>query len=118
MKPIKQILKEQYALNLNNTQKGIIATIHIAATPNLAYDSIIGYRNAVESSQLLQKMGYLLIDHGLKKVSLTGKGEDVLMQENITDEMGELTERGQSLIDRYRESIQDWKTFESFKYFV
>lgn len=118
MKSLKQILKEQEQLNLNNTQKGMIATISVSATPSLAYGNILGARNAMASADILQSMGYIRINHDTNEAELTPRGEDVLRQENIKDEAGELTERGEELVNWYNQSITGWQVFESFKYFV
>lgn len=115
MKTLTNILKEQN-LNLNNTEKAIIASMAISATEHLAYGVVHGARNAVTAGEELKRTGYIRINHENKTASLTDKGTDILTSENLIDDAGELTDRGEDLISHYRVDRGEWKKFESFKY--
>lgn len=119
MRSLKQILGEQQEVfRLNNTQKGIIASIAVSATPELAYGVITGARNAVDSADELERLGYISVNNETKEASLTSKGEDILTSENLTDETGELTERGEELVARFRTDKGEWAAFESIRRFI
>ena len=120
MKKLKTILSER--LNLDNTQKAAIAYISTAPTPQMAYFVVTGARNSVSARNSLNLAGYVEVDPKNKIARLTAQGEEVLKAENLVDEMGELTERGTELLDKYMNDRQEWQTaeaakpYESFKY--
>ena len=115
MRPIKEILSERN-LNLDNTQKAIIASMAIAPTPQMAYGVVTGARNAVSARKQLERARLIRVDDENRRAELTQDGRDVLTSENLLDDMGELTDRGQELVARYRVDRGEWKKFESFKY--
>lgn len=115
MRTLNAIVHEQ-RLNLDNTQKAIIASIAIAPTPEMAYGVLIGARNSVTATDELVRAGYVSINNTRKQAELTDLGQEVLVHDNLTDETGELTDRGEDLVARYRLDKKDWKRFESFKY--
>jgi hypothetical protein len=115
MKSLKDILEES-TLNLDNTQKAIIVYMKVAPTPKMSYGIVTGARNSVSARESLESSGYVVIDDERKEASLTPRGVNVLTSENLIDDMGEVTERGQNLIDRYIIDKQEWTRFESFKY--
>lgn len=115
MRTLQDILHEK-RLNLDNTQKAAIASIAVAPTPEMAYGVIIGARNSVSAANELVRAGYVRVNDTRKQAELTELGKQVLVHDNLTDEMGELTDRGEELVARYRSDKKDWKQFESFKY--
>ena len=115
MRPLKDIIHEK-RLNLDNTQKAIIASIRVAPSPEMAYGVLIGARNSTTAGDDLVRAGYIRINNTLKQAELTTLGEKVLINDNLTDETGELTDRGEELVARFRSDKKDWKQFESFKY--
>jgi hypothetical protein len=115
MRKLSDILVEQ-RLNLDNTEKAIIASMSISPTEEMAYGVVTGARNAVTSRGKLETAGYITVDDENKTAALTGRGEDVLTSENLTDETGQLTDRGKELVSRYTNDRDEWKKFESFKH--
>lgn len=116
MRDLKKIIKEQ-TLNLNNAQKGIIASMAIAPTPQMAYGVVTGARNAVAEKRTLQAAGYIRVNDTEKTAELTDEGKDVLTSENLLDDTDQLTDRGEELVAQYREDTGEWQRFESFRYF-
>jgi hypothetical protein len=115
MRKLKTILEE--ALNLDNTQKAVIAYISTAPTPKMAYGVVTGARNAVAARLGLELSRYIIVDHKNKEVVLTPEGEQILTSENLVDDAGELTDRGQELIDNYIREVGEWVKFEGFESF-
>ena len=116
MRPISEILEER-SMNLNNTQKGIIASMAVAPTEEMAYGVLTGARNAVSERRTLQRGGFIEVDDDNKRARLTSSGRDVLTSENLMNDDGTLTDRGEELVAKYRGDKDEWKRFESFKYF-
>ena len=116
MRHLKEILTE--ALNLNSTQKGIIASMAIAPTPQMAYGVLTGARNAVSQRGSLERAGYIKVNDVEKTAVLTNSGRDILTSENLLDDSGNLTDRGEELVSLYRKDRTEWEKFESFKHFV
>jgi len=117
MRNLKKIIREQ-ELNLNDAQKGIIASMAIAPTPQMAYGILTGARNAVSEKRSLRAAGYIRVNDSEKTAELTDEGKDVLTSENLLDDTDQLTDRGEKLVAQYREDTGEWQRFESFKYFV
>ena len=116
MRHLKDILTE--ALNLNNSQKGIIASMAISPTPQMAYAVLTGARNAVAARNSLERSGYIRVNDVEKTAVLTDRGNDVLTSENLIDDTGNLTDRGEEIVAQYRKDRDEWEKFESFKHFV
>lgn len=114
MRPLTNILHEK-RLNLDNTQKAIIASIEVAPTPEMAHGVLIGARNSTSAANELVRAGYVRINNTRKQAELTDLGREVLVSDNLTQD-GRLTTRGEELIARYRDDKKEWKKFESFKY--
>ena len=92
--------------------------MHEAPTPEMAYSVLTGARNAVTERKALERNGYIRVNDQDKRAVLTDAGRAILTSENLTDETGELTDRGKELVDRYRGDKEEWQKFESFKYFT
>lgn len=115
MRHLTEIINEQ-RLNLDNTEKALIASISISPTPSMAYSAFTGARNSVEAANTLVRSGYIDIDRTNNQATLTDLGKEVLVSDNLTDESGQLTDRGEQLVNSYRRKQDGWKRFESFKY--
>lgn len=115
MRELKDILLEQ--MRLNNSQLGAIASIAISPTPEMAYGTLTGARNSVSDRNALERAGYINVNDQDRTATLTDSGQDVLRSENLMDDTGELTERGEEIVATYREDRGEWKRLESFKYF-
>ena len=114
MRRIDQILYEN-DLNLDNTEKAVIASMAISPSEEMAYAVLSGARNSVSASNALERAGYIEVDERSKRARLTPRGEEVLTSQNLTDEMGELTDRGKELVDTYRKDRDEWQQFESIR---
>lgn len=80
-------------VRLSETQKIILARVVSADNPHVGYESINEGRNLVASSKELAQLGLLQINQG--EANITDKGNEVLINEGLIDETGELTEEGQ-----------------------
>jgi len=78
------------------TQKQVIALILAAATPKLAAESLAGSQNLIAARNMLMKLG--IINFAAGEASLTDAGMRIATEENIADEMGELTDAGRALV--------------------
>lgn len=114
MRSLQTILAE--AFSLTDTEKALIASISIAPSPEMAYNEATGARNGVAAAEKLRRLGFITIDTENNTVHLTSRGRDILTSENLTDELGELTDRGQELVANFHDDKDEWKHFESFKY--
>ena len=114
MRHIKQILHEK-TMNLDNTEKAVIASMAISPSEEMAYAVLIGARNSVAARKTLQAGGFINVDDASKKASLTQRGEEVLVADNLTDETGELTDRGQEIVKTFRGDRDEWRQFESIR---
>ena len=114
MKHINQILTEK-TLNLDNTEKAVIASMGISPSDEMAYAVLVGARNSVSARSSLEKAGFIEVDDENKRAHLTQQGKDVLTSDNLTDETGALTDRGQELVKNYRGDRDEWQQFESIR---
>jgi predicted transcriptional regulator len=114
MKHINQILEEK-TLNLDNTEKAVIASMAISPSDEMAYGVLVGARNSVSAGESLQRGGFIEVDDANKAARLTSKGKEVLVADNLTDETGELTDRGQELVKTFRNDRDEWQQFESIR---
>ena len=117
MKSLTSILKEQ-VLNLDQTEKSILASMAQSESPKLAYAILIGSRNAVTAGKELRRMGYIRVNDSSKSAELTDKGKQALVDNNLADEAGDLTKHGEDMVDHFNFEKGEWKTFESFKYLL
>ena len=114
MKHINQILVEK-TLNLDNTEKAVIASIAISPSEEMGYAVLVGARNSTSARDSLERGGFIEVDDSKKAARLTARGEDVLTADNLTDETGELTDRGQQLVKGYRGDRDEWQQYESIR---
>lgn len=80
-------------VRLSETQKIVMVRVVSADNPHVAYESLNEGRNLVAASKELTQLGLLEIMQG--EANITDKGTQVLTNEGLVDEMGELTEEGQ-----------------------
>ena len=114
MKHINQILTEK-SLNLDNTEKAVIASMAISPSDEMAYAVLVGARNSVSARKSLERAGFIEVNDENKSAHLTTTGKDVLTADNLTDETGQLTDRGKELVSIYRDDVGEWKQFESIR---
>ena len=88
-------------ISLSNRQKYILATIKSAATPLLAYESIVDSEPDVVASKLLARYGFIEVSCKEGKAVLTTNGEEAVVEYGIADETGQLTDTGTELVNNY-----------------
>lgn len=87
-------MKQLSTIVLSSNQKKVLAKIIASATPKLAGEAINGDRNLVAAREQLAKLG--AIEFVGSEASVTDIGERLAREENLIDEMGELTTDGQA----------------------
>ena len=89
-------LKETQTLStvhLSDTQKVVITKIIASPTEQVAIEEISKGRNLVAAKEALVNLG--LIEVSDNSITVTNIGHQVMADENLTDESGELTSTGQ-----------------------
>jgi len=89
------MLKERRTLStvhLTDIQKEVLVKIHQAPSPTVADEQISKGRNYVAARQLLAKLD--LVDTAEDNLVVTDTGLDVMKDEGLVDDAGELTEQG------------------------
>ena len=114
MRKVQHILFEK-TLNLDNTEKAIIASMGISPSEEMAYAAMSGARNAASARDSLERAGFIEVDDQNKRARLTSRGREILTTDNLTDETGELTDRGKELVATYRGDRDEWKQYESIR---
>ena len=99
---------------LTDTQKAILLLTHISETPQQAFETTSGTENSTRSRNLLQNLGMVTKDN--KKLFLTKKGDDLLINYNLIDDMGELTELGIEILDNYKKNYDSVIKTESISF--
>jgi hypothetical protein len=79
-------------VRLSETQKIVMTRIVAADNPHVAYEGVNEGRNLVSSAKELVQIGLIELFQG--QANITDKGNQVLQNEGLTDESGELTEQG------------------------
>ena len=74
-------------------QKSVLAKIKAAATPKTAAADISKTSNLTAARDMLEKMGLITISQEEGAV-VTDEGEQVMIDQNLVDESGELTDEG------------------------
>lgn len=98
MKLLKEIINPN-TINLTNTQQGVLITIAISPTPEVAYEATNGADQSVAARNFLRTLG--LIRVGDNKTALTQSGNDVTVSYNLLNDTRQLTERGQEIMDMF-----------------
>lgn len=111
MRKIKEIL-EALSPNLTDAQKGLLVSVHAAATPQQAYEVANGSANAITAKQQLATLG-LIAQQG-NQITLTQAGHQALQSNNLTDSADQMTEEGTQQMDNFQKSKQEYTNLESF----
>jgi len=83
-------------IQLSGVQKYVLAKLIAAETPSTAYEEVArGGANVVAASNFLAQKGLMIVDETKADATITEQGEEVLRNEALIDEMGQLTEEGQ-----------------------
>lgn len=92
---MSKILEKRIVPVMNPTanQKAVLAKIKAAATPKTAAADISKTSNLAAARDMLERLGMIeLNDDG---ATLTDDGEQVLLDQNLADESGQLTPEGE-----------------------
>lgn len=92
-------------IHLSDIQKEVMAKVKTAPTEQVAWEEISNTASEIDQNfaaarDMLGDLGLLTIGDG--ELSVTDKGEEVMKDENLVDEMGELTDEGLALADTER----------------
>lgn len=98
---------------LTDTQKGVLAIIANAPTPETAYEAVNGTPALVTSRNLLERGGFIQVSNN--QAVLTDAGRNAAVANNIIDETGQLTDEGAALIDTMNAERAEYKVVESFE---
>ena len=80
-------------IHLSDMQKSVLSKIIGSATPETALEEISDGRNMVAARDILQDLKLIAFDE--RQASVTDEGNEVMKDENLVDDMGELTQDGQ-----------------------
>jgi hypothetical protein len=103
---------------LNATQLGIVLSMKLAGSPELAHAELSDTRNVVSGRNFLEDNGYIEINDDVDPptAELTDKAEDVINKNALTGGDGPdgagLSDKGKKLLKRYNEMKESWKTVE------
>lgn len=90
-------------LHLSDIQKEVLAKVKAAPNPQLAWEEISDAASNVDQNlaaarDVLGNLGLLMVGDGVLEV--TEKGEEVMKDSNLLDDMGELTDDAQQFINK------------------
>lgn len=107
-------------IRLSNTQKAVLVSIYSAQTPELAYEAATGSEAITSAKDFLLR--HLLIREGNGQLATTSEGLEVLENNGLVDETGEITENGKKLIEalnvhrqEFMESLIPYRTIKSLQ---
>ncbi len=89
-------------IHLSDIQKEVLAKVKAAQSPQMAWETIQRSsanidNNFAAARDVLGNLGLLKV--GEDEIEVTDKGLEVMNDENLTDEMGEMTDEGRQLAD-------------------
>jgi hypothetical protein len=84
------------SLSLSDSQKMLLAKIQAAPTPLAGGDEVKNGPKAMETAKILIDLG--LIEYNDNQAQVADKASEIMVQNNITDESGELSQYGQQLV--------------------
>ena len=93
-------------IRLTNTQKAVLLNIYSAQTPELAFDSTTGTLSSMNARNFLIKNA--LVQLNGNQLRITTAGSDVLENNGLLDETGQITDIGQQLHDAYEQQSQQY----------
>lgn len=101
------------AVMLTATQKGILAIIHNAPTPEAAFEAINGSPALITARNLLERLNLIVVAD--IRAALTQQGKIAITANNLADETGQITDEGTALIDAINVRRTD-KVAENFEF--
>ena len=114
MRKLKDILEGNQPVLLTDTQKGLLITIQVAATPEQAYELSNGSSNSTAARDELVRLN--LINVNSSQIQLTPNGRNALIANNLTDEMGHLTSEGDVQLKSFETNKQEYVNLESVQF--
>jgi hypothetical protein len=93
------------AVHPTTNQKRVLAKILAAPTPTVAGEEISKDANLVAARNMLMKLG--VITFANNEATLTDRGQQIAVDENIADQSGQLTQVGQQLAYTNAQNQQD-----------
>lgn len=89
-------------VHLSDFQKKVMVIVKSAQTPQIAFEEMQKQpaderNNIIGARDTLQKIGLLAVEENM--IEVTPQGEQVMKDEYLIDEMGELTEEARRFID-------------------
>lgn len=125
MKLIKEIASmSPAAVRLTDTQKLVLVSIFSAPTAETAYDTTTGSQNFIQARQQLRSLGLITVDETASRAGVSDVGQEVLSNNNLIDDMGQLTDEGSALIDTIDSSKKEFtmateaRTFDILKQLI
>jgi len=86
-------------IHLGDFQKKVLSKIVAANDEHDAYSDVsVGDINMIAARDTLEKIGMIDIDQGQEVVSVTSQGMEAMKNENLIDDMGQLTDEAQEYI--------------------
>lgn len=95
---LKELAHDPAGYRPTEHQRGVIAKILLANTPQLAYDQIARGLKLNTAAETLARMGFISILDG--EASLTDAGNQLALAQALVDEAGEPTEQARSIGSR------------------
>jgi len=98
-----------HSVNLSEIQSKLLLVVKIAETPEMAFEELS--KQAPETSGNIAGARDVLIKLGMIEVTdnqvlVTSKGEEIMRDEYLIDEMGEPTEKGEALLQTGQKKVQ------------
>lgn len=97
------------SIHLSDIQKEVLAKVKAAPNTTMAWEEIIGVSADVDNNyaaarDVLGNLGLLKVGDG--ELEVTQKGEEVMKDSNLIDDMGELTDVGRELASNNTQQAQ------------
>lgn len=86
-------------------QKTVLAIVASSPSSKVAAEYIMQNPNTKEAADLLVQIGVLTLDNN--EAALTDSGQQLAIDENIIDEMGELTSNGTMYLKMFQKNQSD-----------
>lgn len=100
-------------LLLSDNQKTILIVASISSTPTQAYEFTIGNLGLVIARNLLAKLG--LVSISANQMYITEKGNQELINNNLIDETGQITDDARNLLKNNNIPIDDSSFNQSYQ---
>lgn len=102
MKLLQEIINPN-TVNLTNTQQAVLIIIRTSPTPEVAYEATNGQGQSVAARNSLRSLG--LVKVGGNKAIVTANGAQALINYNLVDESGQITESGTDILNSYNKEF-------------